>query len=109
MLPSFRQVDGNSIIWIEHTKSQVLNANDLTVQAVVQNGKIQSLVHRPGKFVKALGVAGNRSRARVSGHEPGGGGAPRPRVPVAGQRAFARQVGLEPARPTDARAAPLAT
>jgi len=49
------QVAGNTVTWSERPDSEALNANDLTVQAVVLNGKIQSLVYRPGRLVQAQG------------------------------------------------------
>jgi hypothetical protein len=54
-LTSPRQVDGNIVRWNERTEGQVISVSDVTVQAVVQNGKIQSLVYRPGRMVRPPG------------------------------------------------------
>jgi hypothetical protein len=48
------QVAGNTVTWSERPDTESLNANEVTVQAVVQNGKIQSLVYRPGRLVQRL-------------------------------------------------------
>jgi hypothetical protein len=55
VLTTERKVDGNTITWSERTQTRVLSTTDLTVEAVVQNGKIQSLVYRPGRLVQAAG------------------------------------------------------
>ncbi len=55
ILTSACQVVGNTVTWSERPDSERLNANDLTVQAVVLNGKIQSLVYRPGRLAQAQG------------------------------------------------------
>ena len=52
ILTSPCQVAGNTVTWSERPDSEALNANDVTVQAVVLNGKIQSLVYRPGRLVQ---------------------------------------------------------
>jgi hypothetical protein len=54
MLTSARQVDGNTVTWSERTdvNGQLLSSADLSVQAVVENGKIRSLVYRPGTLVR---------------------------------------------------------
>jgi hypothetical protein len=57
VLTSSRVLDGNTMLWSERTDGNVLAAADLTVQAEVQNGKIQSLVFRPGRLVQASGNA----------------------------------------------------
>jgi len=49
------QVAGNTVTWGERPDVDVLNTNDVTVQAVVLNGKIQSLVYRPGRPAQQLG------------------------------------------------------
>jgi hypothetical protein len=51
VLTSSRQLDGNNVTWSERTEGQLLPAKDLTVQAVVKNGKIESLVYRAGRMV----------------------------------------------------------
>jgi hypothetical protein len=51
-LTTTRQVDSSTVTWSEHIDGQVLNGPELTVQAVVQDGKIQSLAYRPGKLVR---------------------------------------------------------
>jgi hypothetical protein len=52
---SSRQQDGNTVRWSERTEGQIISVSDVTVQAVVHNGKIQSLVYRPGRMVRAQG------------------------------------------------------
>jgi hypothetical protein len=54
---SDRQVDGATVTWGERTQGAGVATNELTVQAVVENGKIQSLVYRPGRLVQAHGNA----------------------------------------------------
>jgi hypothetical protein len=51
VLTSSRQTDGASVVWSERTEGQFLAARDVTVHAVVKNGKIESLVYRPGRMV----------------------------------------------------------
>jgi hypothetical protein len=46
------QVAGNTATWSERPDSEAATTNDLTVQATVLNGKIQSLVYRPGRLVQ---------------------------------------------------------
>ena len=46
------QVAGNTVTWSERPDREAANTNDLTVQATVLNGKIQSLVYRPGRLVQ---------------------------------------------------------
>ncbi len=48
------QVAGSTVTWSERPDSEAQNANEVTVLAVVQNGKIQSLVYRPGRLVQRL-------------------------------------------------------
>ncbi|HEV7665972.1 MAG TPA: nuclear transport factor 2 family protein [Chloroflexota bacterium] len=55
ILTTNRQIDGNTIIWSERTDGQLTAAGDLTVQAEIQNGKILSLVYRPGRMIRAAG------------------------------------------------------
>jgi hypothetical protein len=55
VLTSSRRVDGDTVIWSERTDGQILNSPDVTVQATIQNGKIQSLIYRPGTLVQAPG------------------------------------------------------
>jgi hypothetical protein len=45
------QVAGNTVTWSERPDSEAASSNDLTVQATVLNGKIQSLVYQPGRLV----------------------------------------------------------
>jgi len=49
LLTSARQVDASTVTWSERVESHVLSATELTVQAVVADGKIQSLVYRSGR------------------------------------------------------------
>jgi hypothetical protein len=60
VLTSTRQVDGISVSWSERTErqGQVLGGTDVTVQAIVRDGKIQSLVYRPGTMVRSVDRAG---------------------------------------------------
>jgi len=51
VLTSSRQADGGRVMWSERIEGQVLTAKDVSVQAVVKDGKIQSLVYRPGRMV----------------------------------------------------------
>jgi len=53
-LTSTREVEGNTVTWSERTEGpgQVLGGTDLSVQAVVREGKIESLVYRPGTMVR---------------------------------------------------------
>jgi hypothetical protein len=51
-----RQVDGNAVNWSERIEDQVLGATDLTVQAIVEGGKIQSLVYRSGRILRSPGI-----------------------------------------------------
>jgi hypothetical protein len=55
VLTSDRNVDGSTLTWSEHTDGMVMGTSDLTVEAVVQNGKIQSLIYRHGTLVKGNG------------------------------------------------------
>jgi hypothetical protein len=54
-LTTARQVDTNTVVWSERIESPTLNANELTVQAVVEDGKIQSLVYRSGHLIRGAG------------------------------------------------------
>jgi len=56
ILTSACTVVGNTVTWSERPDSEASNASDLTVQAVVLNGKIQSLVYRPGRLVQPAGM-----------------------------------------------------
>jgi hypothetical protein len=51
VLTSSRQADGAKVMWSERLEGQVLNAKEVSVQALVKDGKIQSLVYRPGRMV----------------------------------------------------------
>src|SRR3981081_3721709 len=51
VLTSSRQADGGRVMWSERIEGQVLTAKDVSVQAVVKDGKIQSLVYRPGRML----------------------------------------------------------
>jgi len=54
VLTSNRQSDGAVVQWSERTEdSRFTTTRDVTVQAVVRDGKIQSLVYRPGRMVGA--------------------------------------------------------
>jgi len=57
VVTSARQVDGTTVSWSERTEvnGQVLSSAELTVQAVVEDGKIRSLVYRPGTLVRGPG------------------------------------------------------
>jgi hypothetical protein len=55
VLTASRRVDGDTVIWSERTDGQILNSPDVTVEATIQNGKIQSLIYRPGTLVQAAG------------------------------------------------------
>jgi hypothetical protein len=46
------QVTGSTVTWSERPDSEATNYNEVTAQAVVLNGKIQSLVYRPGRMVQ---------------------------------------------------------
>ncbi len=46
------QVTGSTVTWSERPDSEATNYNEVTAQAVVLNGKIQSLVYRPGRLVQ---------------------------------------------------------
>jgi hypothetical protein len=46
------QVAGSTVTWSERPDSEAMNVNEVTAQAVVLNGKIQSLVYRPGRVVQ---------------------------------------------------------
>jgi hypothetical protein len=46
-----RQVDANRVTWSERLEGHILSAAEVTVQAVVEDGKIQSLVYRSGNLV----------------------------------------------------------
>jgi hypothetical protein len=50
-----RQVDGNQVIWSERLDRQVTGASEVTVHAVVEDGKITSLVYRMGRLVRGPG------------------------------------------------------
>jgi hypothetical protein len=54
-LTSNPTVDGNTVSWSERTEAngQVLSSAELTVQAVIEDGKIKSLVYRPGRLVRS--------------------------------------------------------
>jgi hypothetical protein len=57
VLTSTRRVEGDTVTWTERTERQgeLLTGSDLTVQAVVRDGKIRSLVYRPGVLVRGAG------------------------------------------------------
>jgi hypothetical protein len=55
-LTTSRQVDANTVSWSERLDGPVLSGADLTVQAIVNDGKIQSLVYRPGKLIRGPAV-----------------------------------------------------
>jgi hypothetical protein len=62
VLTSMRQVEGGKVTWSERINyGQSLNAPDVTVEAMVVNGKIQSLVYRPGRLVSAGQPASTQS------------------------------------------------
>jgi len=51
------QVAGNAVTWSERPDSEATTSSDLTVQATVLNGKIQSLVYQPGRLVQPAAPA----------------------------------------------------
>jgi len=51
------QVAGNTVTWSERPDSEATTSSDLTVQATVLNGKIQSLVYQPGRLVQPAAPA----------------------------------------------------
>jgi hypothetical protein len=53
VLTSSRQADGGRLMWSERIEGQVLSAKEVSVQALVKDGKIQSLAYRPGRMVGA--------------------------------------------------------
>jgi hypothetical protein len=56
-LTSMRHVDGNTVTWTERTAATELSAaRDVTVEATVDGGKIQSLVYRPGRSARLAGA-----------------------------------------------------
>jgi hypothetical protein len=67
MQTSPRQIDGGGMMWSERTDGQILTATDVTVQATVQNGKIESLVYRPGRLVRGSGQPAASSTPEVAG------------------------------------------
>ena len=50
-----RQVDANRVTWSERLEGHVLNTAEVTVQAIVEDGKIQSLVYRSGNLIRGPG------------------------------------------------------
>ncbi|TME99595.1 MAG: hypothetical protein E6I52_15455 [Chloroflexi bacterium] len=58
-LTSARHLEGNVLTWSERTEGQgqVLSSSEVTVQPVVQDGKIQSMVYRPGTLVRGLDLS----------------------------------------------------
>ena len=54
-LTTSRQVDANQVVWSERIEGHVLNTAEVTVQAVVEDGRIQSLVYRSGRLVRGSG------------------------------------------------------
>jgi hypothetical protein len=69
MLTSNRTVDGSTVSWSERTEvnGQVLSSAELTVQAVVEHGKIKSLVYRPGTLARGpSSAAGNAATEMTS-------------------------------------------
>ena len=50
-----RQVDANQVTWSERLEGHVLNTAEVTVQAIVEDGKIQSLVYRSGNLIRGPG------------------------------------------------------
>ena len=65
ILTSNRTVDGSTVSWSERTEAngQILSSAELTVQAVVQDGKIKSLVYRPGTLVRGPSGGGHAATA----------------------------------------------
>ena len=55
LLTSARQIDATTVTWSERIDSQVLSGTEMTVQAVVSDGKIQSLVYRTGRAIRGTG------------------------------------------------------
>ena len=54
-LTTNRQVDANQVVWSERLEGHVLNTAEVTVLAVVEDGKIQSLLYRSGSLVRGPG------------------------------------------------------
>lgn len=54
VLTSTRRVVGDTVTWTERTEraGQLLSGSDMTVQAVVRDGKIHSMEYRPGVLVR---------------------------------------------------------
>jgi inactivated superfamily I helicase len=57
VLTAVPRVEGGSLLWSERTAGEVLNSPDLTIRAVVQNGKIESLEYRRGRLITDTGPA----------------------------------------------------
>jgi len=54
-LTTARAVETNTVNWSEHVDSLVFGGAEVTVQAVVAGGKIQSIVYRPGHLLPGAG------------------------------------------------------
>jgi hypothetical protein len=44
-----RRLDGNTVTWSLRTDGRLITSPDVTVRAVVEHGRIQSLTYRPGR------------------------------------------------------------
>jgi hypothetical protein len=67
-LTTSRQVDASTVSWSEHIEGQTFNGTDLTVQAIVTDGKIQSLVYRPGNLVRGPAASAADDRPQFGGN-----------------------------------------
>jgi hypothetical protein len=59
VLTAGRRIEGDTVIWSERSDGQILNSPDVTVEATILNGKIQSLIYRPGTLVQTAGSPAN--------------------------------------------------
>jgi hypothetical protein len=62
-----REVDANTVTWSERIQGQVLSATELTVQAVVEDGKITSLVYRSGRMPRGPGGSAGSASLEAAG------------------------------------------
>jgi len=67
ILTSPCQVVGNTVTWSERPDGDLPDTGDLTVQAAVTNGKIQSLVYRPGRLVPVQGSPAAEGSSETAG------------------------------------------
>jgi hypothetical protein len=67
-LTSSRQVDANTVSWSEHIEGRSFDGADLTVEAIVADGKIQSLIYRPGKLIRGLAPVAANDTPQLGGN-----------------------------------------